>query len=84
MLTGRAPASGFAPFFLHRHASGGREGEVAGGEGGETSSTSRFTTPMHAALTYDSQHAIPNLTACSAYGGELKTTMHRDCFVGYV
>ena len=36
MLTGRAPASGFAPFFLHRHASGGREGEVAGGEGGET------------------------------------------------
>ena len=30
------------------------------------------------------QHAIPNLTACSAYGGELKTTMHCDGFVGYV
>ena len=26
----------FRAIFLHRHASGGREGEVAGGEGGET------------------------------------------------
>ena len=29
-------AQRFRAIFLHRHASGGREGEVAGGEGGET------------------------------------------------
>ena len=46
-----------------------------------------FNLAVHypdACCTFDSQHAIPNLTACSAYGGELKTTMHYDCFVGYV